>query len=392
MSFIKDRTFKILNEIPIQNKKVLMRLDLNVPMDQGKILDATRIKEALPSIKYVLKSGGSLILMSHLGRPKNKDPRFSLHPVAKELERLLSHPILFCNECIGPSVTKMAQNLNPHEILLLENLRFYPGETSPEKDPSFAKQLASLAEVYVNDAFGSSHRKHSSIFTITSYFSIKAMGFLMFKEVETISKHFFNPVRPFVALIGGAKVSTKLQIIEMLLTQVDTLCIGGAIAFTFLKAKNQPIGESLFEPDMVDIAKKILEKSPVFLPLDFITQSTQDPSKIEYNEKIHDQTKGLDIGYKTIEAFASVLNQAQTILWNGPMGMYEKKPFNKGTEALIDILASSKAYTLVGGGDSIAALQQTQQTGKISFVSTGGGATLELIQQHTLPGITALCH
>lgn len=390
-----------LKDLDVKGKKVLMRVDFNVPLDKGSITDDTRIKASLPSINYVLDHGGSVILMSHLGRPKGKkNPEFSLAPCAKRLSELLHRNVIMAPDCIGPETEKLAQNLKSGEVLLLENLRFHEAEEHPEKDSSFAKKLAKLGDLYVNDAFGTAHRAHSSTVEITKYFPGKsAMGFLLEKEIRYLGQALLNPKRPFYAIIGGAKISTKIGVLKSLTQIVDALFIGGGMAYTFLKAQNIPIGDSIHEdeflPQALEILKICHEKGiKFFLPEDYVVAnqySSDAKTQIVPKEQgIPPGYQGMDIGPKTIALFTKEIPNAKTILWNGPLGVFEFDQFAKGTESIAKALASSSATTIVGGGDSIAALNKLGLADKMSHLSTGGGASLEFIEFGTLPGIEAL--
>lgn len=391
-----------LSNLPVKGCHVLMRVDFNVPIDKrGVITDDTRIVQSLPSIKNILERGGSLILMSHLGRPKGKvEAAYSLAPCAALLSQLLSKPVMMAPDCIGPKVRDTAAQLKPGEVMMLENLRFYPAEEEPVKDPSFAKELASLADCYVDDAFGSAHRSHSSIVDVASYFPGKsAAGFLMEKEIKVLGEMLHAPKRPFYALLGGAKVSTKIEPLQALLSVVDGLLIGGGMAYTFLKAKGIAIGNSLVEPTYLEAAKAIMETCqkkniPYWLSEDaLIAQSFSNDAATQtclLAQGIPDGWQGMDIGPKTILKFTEVLKQAATILWNGPLGVFEFPNFSQGTYAIANALADMDAVTIVGGGDSLAAIEAAGVSSKISHLSTGGGATLEFIQYGTLPGIEAL--
>jgi len=391
-----------IEDLPLKGKKVLMRVDFNVPLDgDQRITDTTRIEAALPSIQYVLKQGGSLILMSHLGRPHHSpEPELSLLPVAKMLEGLLNQPVKMPKDCIGREVKMKVDNLKPGEVLLLENLRFHRAEEYPEEAPDFAKELASYGDFYVNDAFGTAHRKHSSTYTIAQYFPGKAAaGYLMEKEIRFLGEVLKNPQRPFCALIGGAKISSKIGVIKSLLKRVDSLLIGGGMAFTFLKAKGMEIGNSICERDLIPLAKEILnlcEKSQVKiqLPVDFIAakkcSDDAEARTVDATQGIPDGFEGLDIGQKTIDLFSKAISQAKTLLWNGPVGVFEFERFAKGTFAIAKAVADSSATSIVGGGDSVAAINQSGFQEKITHISTGGGATLEYIEFGTLPGIEAL--
>ncbi|NGX41201.1 MAG: Bifunctional PGK/TIM [Candidatus Anoxychlamydiales bacterium] len=391
-----------ITDLDLNNKKVLMRVDFNVPLtDDDKISDDTRIKAALQSIKYVLDNGASLILMSHLGRPKGKkDPKLSLKIVAKRLGDLLQKEVKMAPDSIGPEVENLAKDLKPGEILLLENLRFHEAETKPEKDPNFAKSLASLGEIYINDAFGTAHRKHSSTFTITEYFPKKSlMGFLLKKEISFLGKAIKNPKRPFYAIIGGKKISTKIGVIDSLIDKVDGIFIGGAMTYTFLKALNLSVGKSIYEEDFVKEAQKIMTKCDVkkvrlYLPLDtVVADEFKNDAKtqiINTDENIPDNFEGMDIGPKTIKEFSKLLKDGKTILWNGPLGVFEFDNFAKGTNEIAKAISKINCISIVGGGDSIAAINKLGLGDKFSHLSTGGGASLEYIELGTLPGIEAL--
>jgi len=379
-----------------------MRVDFNVPQDkEGMITDDSRIKASLPSIKYVLDNGGSLILMSHLGRPKGEpNSEFSLKPVAERLGELLGCEVMMASDCIGPEVEQTARKLKPGQILLLENLRFHDAEEKPDSDPSFAKKLASLGDVYVNDAFGTAHRAHSSTVSIAKLFpGAAAAGFLMEKEIKFLGAALLAPKHPFIAIIGGAKISSKLGVIKALLEKVDTLLIGGGMAYTFLRAQGIEIGDSIVEDDLIGEAKELLALASqkgvkLLLPEDImITDKICESGQsriIPTPEGIPDGMMGVDIGPKTIKAFNKALETAQTVLWNGPVGVFEIPAFSQGTHAIAKTLANLSATTIVGGGDSIAAIQEVGVADKISHISTGGGASLEFIEYGTLPGIEAL--
>lgn len=390
-----------LKDLPVTGKKVLMRVDFNVPLDKNQaITDDSRIRAALPSIQYVLNNGGALILMSHLGRPKGKTTELSLAPCAARLSQLLHKPVVMAPDCIGEEVENLAQNLKPGQILLLENLRFHEAEEKPDKDKTFAKSLAKLGDVYVNDAFGTAHRAHSSTAAITQYFpDSSAAGFLLQKEIDFLSQLVSEPKRPFVAMIGGAKVSSKIGVIKALLEKVDALLIGGGMAFTFFKAQGIPIGKSIHEDDFLQEAKKIIEaakskKIPLLLPVDVIVASepTHDATAqvIPVSQGIPDNLQGLDVGPQTVALFTQQLQPALTVLWNGPLGVFEVPAFAKGTLAIAEVVAALKATTIVGGGDSVAAIEMAGVADKISHLSTGGGASLEFLELGTLPGIEAL--
>lgn len=393
----------LLADLSFRGKKVLMRVDFNVPLNpDGGISDDSRIRAAIPSIEYILKEGGSLILMSHLGRPKGKkNPEFSLKPCAKRLQELIpSVKVMMAPDCIGPTVKKMVDELQAGSILLLENLRYYPGEEEPEKHPEFVSSLAELGDIYINDAFGSSHRAHASITAITQYFPNKAAaGFSLEKEIRFLGDALSNPDRPFYAIVGGAKISTKIGALRALLKKTDKLFIGGAMAFTFFKAQGIAVGDSLIENDLLESASSIMEESrldnrPLILPVDvLIAETIQENSKskiIEIDQGIPDGWHGVDIGPKTIQLYIQNLQDAKTVFWNGPMGIFEIKPFSKGTFAIAEALSKLNATTIVGGGDSLAAVHAADVSDCIKHLSTGGGAALEYIEFGSLPGISAL--
>lgn len=391
-----------ITDLNVRNKKVLMRVDFNVPLDNSQnITDDTRIQASLPSIRHILNNGGSVILMSHLGRPNGEIvPELSLKPCAARLSILLDHPIIMAPDCVGPDAQRLANHLKPGQVLLLENLRFHKGEEKPEKDPSFAQNLASLGELYINDAFGTAHRAHSSTATIAKYFSGKAAaGLLLQKEIEFIGNTLDNPKRPFQAIIGGAKISSKLGVIKSLLKKVDTLLIGGGMSFTFFKALGYTIGNSIHEDEMLAEAKSILDSVKgqdyrFVLPIDIvIANAIKDDAEtriIDPKKGIPEGFEGVDIGPETVKLFSSHLQKAGTVIWNGPLGVFEIPKFAAGTRAIATTIANIRATTIVGGGDSIAALQQMGMADKVSHLSTGGGATLEYIEYGQLPGIEAL--
>lgn len=387
--------FRTIRDVQFKGKKVLIRVDFNVPLnkDSTEITDDTRIRAALPTLNYIIQNGGRLIVMSHLGKAKGSfDPKYSLKPVHKRLEELLNKKVIFASDCIGEEVAKLANSLKDGDVMLLENLRFHAGEE--KNDPNFAKALASLGDIYVNDAFGTAHRAHASTAGIAEYLPAYA-GFLMEKEITYLSKVTENPERPFVAIMGGAKVSDKILVIENLLTKVDTLLIGGGMAFTFLKAQGYNIGKSLCEEDRLDVARKVLQQAKdsgkkIVLPVDVVTAPTIDsnaPTKTVAISNIPSDEMGLDIGPETVKLFEHELKNAKTVLWNGPMGVFEIKPFDTGTRKVAEILTNLNATTVVGGGDSVAALEQIGATSKITHVSTGGGACLEFLEGKKLPGI-----
>ncbi len=381
-----------IRDLDLKGKRVFIRVDFNVPLAPGgqEITSDKRIKASLPSIKYALEQGASLILASHLGRPKGKpNPEMSLKPVAKRLEELLGRPVKMAPDCVGPEVEAMKPA--PGEVLLLENLRFHPEE---EKNaPEFAKKLASLCDVYVNDAFGSAHRAHASTEGMIKFVPKAAAGLLMDKELEWLTKATKNPERPCIAILGGAKVSDKIEVIQNLMKFVDRLLIGGAMAYTFLKAQGQPTGKSLVEADKVDLAKELLATAggKLLLPLDHVVAAElKEGAANEVVETIPDDKMGLDIGPKTVKAYAKEIAAAKTVIWNGPMGVFEKPPFDKGTMALAKAVAESGAVSVVGGGDSEKAIKSAGVADKITHISTGGGASLEFLSGIDLPGVAAL--
>lgn len=389
---------KTLREIDVENKRVFLRVDFNVPLDEaGQVRDDSRIRAVLPTIRYLLDNRAKLVVASHLGRPKGKyDPKLSLKPVAQKLEELIGKPVTLASDVVGPEVERLKSQLNPGEILLLENLRFHPGETA--NDEGFARELASQIEIYVNDAFGASHRAHASVVGIARFVPEKAAGFLLEKEVTYLRKAIENPERPYVAILGGAKVSDKIPIIESLLDKADTILIGGAMAYTFLKALGNEVGQSLVEIDQLEKARSILDKAKekkvdIHLPVDHVVStslSAEAMTSVVEGLPIPADSMGGDIGPKTIALFVSLINQARTIFWNGPLGVFELEPFSQGTIAIAKAIAASSAISIVGGGDSIAALKKAGVSSEITHVSTGGGASLEFIAYGTLPGIEAL--
>jgi phosphoglycerate kinase len=380
---------KTVADIDVKGKRVLMRVDFNVPVEGGHITDNRRIVQALPTIKNVLDRGGRLILMSHLGRPKGgPEPKFSLKPAADELAKLLGKPVVFAADCIGPAVADQTKSLSDGEVLLLENLRFHKGEE--KNDPNFAQQLASLGDVYINDAFGTAHREHASTFGAAQALAGKprAIGFLIQKELKFLGEAISHPARPFVAILGGAKVSDKINVIEQLLPKCDTLLIGGAMAYTFFLAQGKEVGKSLVERDKVDLAKGLLAKAggKIKLPVDnVISDQMTDDAKTQIVEgNIPADKEGFDIGPKTSALYKAEIAKAKTVIWNGPMGVFEKKPFAAGTKAVAEAVAavttSNHAITVIGGGDSAAAVEQLGLSDKVSHVSTGGGASLEFLE------------
>jgi len=389
---------KSIEELELKDKKVLIRVDFNVPLSSSsEITDDSRIRAAIPTIEYAMKQQARVILMSHLGRPKGKVVKeMSLVPVARRLSELLGTSVHMAPDCIGPEVRKMADELRPSGVLLLENLRFHIGEE--KNDPRFAKELASLCEVYVNDAFATAHRAHASNVGICKHVKDKAAGFLMLRELEYIEKAIGNPKRPFAAVIGGSKVSGKLEVIENLADKVDKLIIGGGMAFTFVKALGQEVGRSLVEEDLVETAVDIMKKArsrgvKLYLPVDCVCAPRPESDAkplIRTIQEIPPTLMGLDIGPATSTLFAEALSDCATIVWNGPMGVFEIDAFASGTLQISNSIASSNALTIVGGGDTDAALSKSSNEDKVDFVSTAGGAFLEMLGGKKLPGVEAL--
>jgi phosphoglycerate kinase len=380
---------KTVADVDVKGKRVLMRVDFNVPVENGKITDDRRIVQALPTIKDVLDRGGRLILMSHLGRPKKgPEPKFSLKPTVDRLSELLGKPVQFATDSIGPEVEKQANNLKDGEVLVLENVRFHPEEEKNE--PNFARQLARLGDVYVNDAFGTAHREHGSTFGAAQALAGKprVIGYLIQKELKFLGEAISNPRHPFVAILGGAKVSDKIEVIKQLLGKADTVLIGGAMAYTFFLAQGKKVGKSLVEKDKVELAKELLQQAggKIKLPVDTVisNQMTDDAQTQIVEGNIPDDMEGFDIGPKTRKIYADEIAKSKTVVWNGPMGVFEKKPFAAGTQAVAQAVAdatSHGAVTIIGGGDSAAAIEQMHLADKVSHVSTGGGASLEFLEK-----------
>ena len=388
---------KTVKDIDLKGKKVFVRCDFNVPMDENRnITDNTRIVAALPTIKYLLEQNCKLILASHLGRPKGEyKPEYSLAPVAKELSKLLGKEVIMANDVVGEDATSKASNLKEGEILLLENVRFHKEET--ENNPEFSKKLASMAEVFVNDAFGTAHRAHSSTTGIASYLPAVS-GFLIEKELKFLGNAVNNPERPFVAILGGAKVSDKIGVIDSLLEKVDTLMIGGGMAYTFFKAQGYEVGNSICEMDKLDLAKSAMEKAKqkgvkLMLPVDTKIgkefKADTESKTVEYTE-IPADWEGFDIGAETIKMFSDELRNAKTVIWNGPLGLFEFDQFAIGTNEIAKVLSEIDATTIIGGGDSAAAVKKAGLEDKMTHISTGGGASLEFLEGKKLPGIEAL--
>jgi phosphoglycerate kinase len=384
---------KLISDIDVKGKKVLVRVDFNVPLKDGMVEDDTRIKASLPTIQYLLDHGAAVILCSHLGRPKDgPDPKFSMKPTAIHLSHLLNKPVAFSEEAVGPIAEAAARDLKAGEVLVLENTRFYKGET--KNDPEMSRQLAALADIYVNDAFGSAHRAHASTEGVAHLLPAVA-GFLMEKEIKYLGQAISDPARPFVAILGGAKIGDKIGVIRNLLKLADKVLIGGGMANTFFKAQGYPIGDSLVDEDSLDIAREILQEgnSRLRLPVDVVIANNfadDADRKVMEMKPIPDGWRILDIGPETVAAYAKSLHQAGLIVWNGPMGVFEFPSFASGTFGIAKAVADSDAISIVGGGDSVAAINQSGLSDQITHISTGGGASLEMLEGLTLPGVAAL--
>ncbi|MFO7721428.1 MAG: phosphoglycerate kinase [Gillisia sp.] len=391
---------KTIDDYNFKNKRALIRVDFNVPVDKdGNVGDANRIEAAVPTIKKILKDGGSVVLMSHLGRPKNNESKYSLEQIVGKVSEVLGTDVKFVNNCVGEVAEKASNDLNPGEVLLLENLRYHEEET--EGDSDFAKQLSKLGDIYVNDAFGTAHRAHASTTVVAKYFEDKCFGYLLQKEIESLNKVLKSAEKPVTAILGGAKVSSKITVIENILGKVDHLIIGGGMAFTFIKARGGNVGSSLIEEDKQELALEILEKAKkmgveIHLPIDsVIADSFSEMANTNTTpiDDIPDGWMGLDAGPKTIESFSNVIAKSKTILWNGPIGVFEMEAFSKGTIELgkaIGKATENGAFSLVGGGDSVSAVKKFGLEDQMSYVSTGGGAMLEMLEGKSLPGIDAI--
>ena len=385
-----------ISDLDLSGKRVFIRVDFNVPLSDGRITDDTRIEAALASIRYVMDKRGKLILASHLGRPKGKpEPKYSLRPVAVRLSELLKKTVLFAPDCVGPEVEKMVSDLPAGGVLLLENLRFHPEEE--KNDAQFAKQLARLCDVYVNDAFGAAHRAHASTAGICAYVKQSAAGYLMQREIESLTHALTSAEKPYVAIVGGAKISDKIELIRNFIKIANTILIGGAMAYTFLRANGIETGKSLVEADKIDLAKDLLAKAAaknvsIQLPLDHVVAPSLESasSHVTSVSQTPSDQMGLDIGPETVRRYSDIIKSAKTIVWNGPMGVFENPKFAQGTFAIARAVADSNAFSIVGGGDSAAAVAQSGVESKITHISTGGGASLEFLSGQKLPGVEAL--
>ena len=384
---------KTIRDVDFKGKRVLVRVDFNVPIKDGVVTDDTRIKAALPTLQYLLDHGASLVLCSHLGRPKEgPDPQFSMKPVAEHLAKIMGKPVAFAEDCIGPVAEKAAKALKPGDILVLENTRFHKGET--KNDPEMAKQLAALADIYVNDAFGSAHRAHASTEGVARYLPAVA-GFLMEKEIQYLGQAIADPQKPFVAILGGAKISDKIGVIRNLLTKADQVLIGGGMANTFFKAQGYPVGDSLVEDEALETAKQLLAEggTKLRLPVDVvIADKFEDGAakKVISMGPVPDGWRIMDIGPETVATFSKVILPAGTVVWNGPMGVFEFPNFAEGTFGIAKAVAECKGVTIVGGGDSVSAVKKSGVADKITHISTGGGASLEMLEGLVLPGVAVL--
>lgn len=392
---------KTIRDVNLKGKRAFVRVDFNVPVDpDGKITDDTRIQGALPTIRHLVEQGAKVVLASHLGRPKaTKNLEFTLKPVAEALAKLLGQPVQFLPDCIGPEVEAAVAAMAPGSVVLLENVRFYAGEE--KNDPDFAKALAKLADVFVNDAFGTAHRAHASTAGIADFVPVSVAGFLIEKELEYLGDKTANPEKPFTVILGGAKVSDKITVIDALLEKCDTMLIGGAMAYTFGLAKGNKIGSSLSEPDKVETARSALAKAEklgvkLVLPIDHLASDKIDfagkalgATKV-FEGDLEDGWSGVDIGPKSVELFSKIVRESKTVLWNGPMGIFEIKDASKGTFAVAKAIADSDAISIIGGGDSVKAVKKSGYSDKVSFMSTGGGASLEFLEGKVLPGVDVL--
>lgn len=388
---------KTVKDIDVRGKRVLVRVDFNVPLSEGSVTDDTRVRAALPTLRYLVDHGARVIVISHLGRPKGEpDPQYSLRPVRRVLQRLMGRNVVFVDDIVGADAREAVSRMVDGEILMLENVRFHPGEKA--NDPEFAKALASLADIYVNDAFGAAHRAHASTVGVADHLPAVA-GLLLAREIQTLTEMLTAPEHPFVAILGGSKVSEKIAVIDRLLECVDTLIIGGGMCFTLLVAKGVEVGKSLVEPDWVEPAKKMLDKAverdvDLLLPVDFVVADAiveDAETSIVGREEIAPDMMGLDIGPATTELYKGAIADAKTIFWNGPMGVFELTPFETGTREVATAVArNNRAVSIIGGGDSVAALKKFDLEERVTFVSTGGGASMKLLEGTALPGVEAL--
>ena len=388
---------KTVKDVDVRGKRVLVRVDVNVPLVDGAVVDDTRVRASLPTLRYLVDHGARVIVVSHLGRPDGApDPRYSLRPVRRTLQRLLGRNVVFVDDIVGPEAHEAVSRMVDGEVLMLENVRFDPGEK--RNDPEFVRALASLADIYVNDAFGAAHRDHASTAGVARILPAYA-GLLLAHEVETLTAMLTDPARPFVAILGGSKVSDKFGVIDRLMDCCDTLVIGGGMCFTMLVAKGVDVGDSIVEPEWVDSAKATMAKAEergieILLPVDFVVAEAMEPdaeTRIVAREEIPDGMMGLDIGPTTVELFKNAISEARTIFWNGPMGVFEMPPFENGTrQVALAVARNNRAASIVGGGDSVAALKKFDLEERVTFVSTGGGASMQLLEGVPLPGLTAL--
>lgn len=389
-----------LNDIDVTGKKVMMRVDFNVPIIDGEITDDNRVRAALPSINFVIENGGLVILTSHLGRPKGeRNQEFSLKPVADHLATLIDAPVHFANDCIGDDASEVIVTAKLGEVVVLENVRFYKEETDNDED--FSKQLAARADLFVNDAFGSSHRAHASVAGVTKFLQPAVSGYLLEKEIKYLSDSVNDPVRPFVAILGGAKVSDKIPVIRQLISKVDTIIIGGGMAYTFLVANSKSVGKSLLQEEMIDTARELMVEAKtagvhLMLPFDFVIAddfSNDANQEVVDEDNIKDNWEALDIGPQSAIAFGNVIKAAKTVVWNGPMGVFEMPSFAEGTNAVAEALVEATEFgatSIIGGGDSASAIKNAGLSSKVSHVSTGGGASLEYLEGKDLPGVSSL--
>jgi len=386
-----------IRDLELHGKRVFLRVDFNVPIEKGEVVEAWRIEAALPTIRYAVEHGARVIVASHLGRPKGRrDPKYSLQPVARKLSELLGQEVPLAPDCIGAEVVARVDRLTDGSALLLENLRFHPGEE--KNDPEFARQLALLADLYVNDAFGAAHRAHASTEGITRFVRVAAAGFLMERELEYLGRLLAQPEHPFVVVLGGAKVADKILVIENLLTRADAVLIGGAMAYTFLRARGEDVGASRVESDQLELARKLMTEAEArsvdfLLPVDHVVLERSEgetTTRVVRTEEFPDKAIGMDIGPETMRLFASWISRARTVFWNGPVGVFEQPPFDQGTLAIAQALAACPGVTIVGGGDSLAAIRRSGVAERITHLSTGGGATLEFLAGIELPGVRAL--